>query len=46
MMLVAGLLVIKAGLVHGRSPSDSAEAALRDAPGPAQHLYSPAQGLC
>jgi len=45
-MLVAGFLVIKAGLVYRRSPSYPAKAAFRDAPGPAQHLYSLAQGLC
>lgn len=44
--LVGGLLlVVKAGLVDGRSPPDPAQAALGDAPGPAQHLYPPAQGL-
>lgn len=45
-MLVAGFLIVKAGLVYGCSPSYPAETALRDTPGPAQHLYSPTQGLC
>lgn len=44
--LVGGLLlVVKAGLVDGRSSPDPAQAALGDTPGPAQHLYPPAQGL-
>lgn len=45
MMLVPRLLVVEAGLVRGRSPPHPTEAALRDAPGPAQHLYAPSQGL-
>lgn len=44
--LVDGLLlIIETGLINRRPPPDPAQAALGDAPGPAQHLYPPAQGL-
>lgn len=39
------LLIIKTGLINRRPPPDPAQATLGDTPGPAQHLYPPAQGL-
>jgi len=39
MMFIARLLVVKTRLVRGCPSSDPTETALRNAPGPAQHLY-------